>query len=254
MHVILSSILRIGSCLLLMTSAQAGWQDMLEGATKEFTGIIPPSTTSTSALSEQEVIEGLKAALLNGTEVAITQLGQEGGFLENPQVRIPLPSALQPIAEGARNMGLGVLVEDFQTTMNRAAEAAVPAASPVFKEAITSMTVKDALDILQGPDDAATQYFRRKSEGQLQEEMLPIVKQETNRFGVTSAYKKLLANAGPVGTFLGPGVVDPDQYVTSKALDGLFLLIAAEEKRIREEPIARTSDILKKVFGSVSGE
>jgi hypothetical protein len=121
----------------------------------------------------------------------------------------------------------------------------------VFTGAITNMTVADAKAILTGPNDSATQYFRKTSETQLHEQFLPIVKQATAKAGVTASYKNLLQKAGPMASFLGKDAGDIDGYVTTKALDGLFKMVAAEEKKIRENPVARTTDLLKKVFGSV---
>jgi len=135
--------------------------------------------------------------------------------------------------------------------MNHAAEQAVPLAANIFTGAITNMTVADAKDILTGPNDAATQYFRKTSEDKLREKFEPIVKDATAQTGVTSAYKNLIKQAGPMAAFLGADAGDLDGYITQKSLDGLFKMIATEEKKIRENPVARSTDLLKKVFGSV---
>jgi hypothetical protein len=143
------------------------------------------------------------------------------------------------------------MADEFVATMNHAAEQAVPIAAHVFAGAITNMTVDDAKAILTGPNDSATQYFRKTSGTQLHEQFLPIVKEATAKTGVTASYKNLMAQAGPMSSFLGKDAGDLDGYVTTKALDGLFKMVAAEEAKIRENPMARTSDLLKKVFGSV---
>jgi hypothetical protein len=143
------------------------------------------------------------------------------------------------------------MADEFVATMNNAAEQAVPVAANVFAGAITNMTVEDAKAILTGPSDAATQYFHKTSETELQEQFLPIVKDATAKTGVTAAYKNLLQQAGPAAAFLGKDAGNLDGYVTKKSLDGLFKMVAVEEKRIRENPAARTTDLLKKVFGSL---
>jgi len=134
--------------------------------------------------------------------------------------------------------------------MTHAAEQAVPLAANVFAGAITNMTVTDAKAILTGPDDAATQYFRKTSEARLREKFLPIVRDATAKTGVTAAYKNLIQQAGPMAAFLGADAGDLDGYITQKALDGLFQMIAVEEKNIRQNPVARTTDLLKRVFSS----
>jgi hypothetical protein len=135
--------------------------------------------------------------------------------------------------------------------MNQAAEKAVPEAAVLFSDAIAQMSMADAKSILKGPDDAATQYFRKTSEAKLKERFLPIVQAATDQAGVTAAYKKLMQKAGPTAQLLGVGATDLDAYVEGKAVDGLFKMIAAEEKRIRQDPLARGTDLLKKVFGSL---
>jgi hypothetical protein len=144
--------------------------------------------------------------------------------------------------------------DEFVATMNHAAEAAVPEALPIFTEALKSMSVEDAKKLVSGGNDSATQFFKGKGEKQIQEKMMPIVKEATAKTGVTSAYKKLLDQAGGGNSFLGKlnintASLDVDSYVTQKASDGLFTMIAEEEKRIRENPAARTTELLQKVFG-----
>jgi len=206
--------------------------------------------TMASALSDEDVVRGLKDALSKGTQQAIASLGKDGGFLDNLEVKIPLPHELQQVEKLLRKTGQGKYADQFVATMNHAAEKAVPEAAAIFADALSQMSVADARSILNGANDAATQYFRKTSEARLKERFLPIVKAATNQVGVTAAYKQLMQKAGPAARFLSQGATDLDGYVDGKAVDGLFRMIADEEKRIREDPLARTTDLLKKVFGS----
>ncbi len=228
-------------------SAYAGWRDWL----KPLEDAVGPETTeSVAGLSQQEVASGLKEALDVGIQRAIELLGREGGFLNDPQVKIPLPDTLQQVEKGLRAVGQDQLADEFVTTMNRAAERAVPETLNIFGDAIRNMTLEDAKAILNGPDDAATGYLRKNGEGRLQQAILPIVKEATESTGVTSAYKQMMGSVGGfLGGFLDQDSLDIDQYVTTKAMDGLFLKLADEEKRIREDPVARSTELLKTVFG-----
>lgn len=229
-------------------SAQAGWQDMLKGV-MDSSGT-SGSTQGAAALTQNEMASGLKEALQQGVSWAIDLLGKDGGFLNDPSVFIPMPGILDSVGDGLRGLGQGAIVDEFEATMNHAAEASVQEALNIFTDAISNMSIEDAQKILNGPDDAATEYFRRQSSGRLQEAMLPIVKSATDKAGVTSAYKNLMDSAGFMSSFVDTSSLDLDAYVTDKAVDGLFLKIAEEEKRIRENPVARGTDLLKKVFGS----
>ena len=242
---------------LSLPSAQAGLLDML-GLGKN-----PSNQTAAVALpaslSQDQVVQGLKEALGKGAQQAVSNLGHDGGFLTNLSVRIPVPAKLQDVEKTLRFLKQDKLADEFVATMNHAAEQAVPKAATVFSDAIKGMTITDAKTILTGTNDAATQYFRRATETNLFVQFLPIVKAATDQAGVTSAYKRFMAKATPglaFGSFgqslAGAESVDLDSYVTSKALDGLFAMVAAEEKRIRENPIARTSALLQQVFGAVA--
>ena len=162
-----------------------------------------------------------------------------------------MPKPLQPVEKTLRLIGQGRVADDFIAAMNHAAEKAVPVAVDVFKDSIRQMTFRDAVDIVRGPDDAATQFFRRTSERRLTEKFLPIVRSFTEQVGVTAQYKAMMEQYGSIARLAGRDAVDIDEYVTQKALDGLFLLIADEERRIRRDPVARTSEILQKIFGGV---
>jgi hypothetical protein len=210
----------------------------------------PAAPLSLAALTQGEIADGLKEALSTGVERAVSELGRDGGFLNNLNVRIPMPESLQTVERALRSLKQEKLADDFVATMNHAAEKAVPEAASIFAGAIRQMTVEDAKAILTGHDDAATQYFRRTSEARLTEAMRPIVQKATEQAGVTASYKALMQHAGPAAQFLGQQAVDLDSYITQKATDGLFKMVAAEEKRIRENPVARTTDLLKKVFGA----
>lgn len=237
--------------ILVTSTSQAGLQDWLNKLPSS--GNASPQTTgSVAALSSNETVAALKEALNKGTAVAVQQLGREGGYLNNPQVRIPMPEKLEWVEKTLRSLGQDAVADEFIGTLNRAAEQAVPVALEQFQSAISKMTLEDAKGILTGPNDAATQYFRRQSEDTLRTQFLPIVRKTTEQAGATSAYKNMLGKVTFMGNPVSTQSLDIDQYVTNKALDGLFLLVAAEEQRIRENPLARSSELLKKVFGSVS--
>ncbi len=224
----------------------------VSGSRKE--GSAPQSalaTLSFSDLSQDQVTRGLKEALGRGLQQAIGSLGTSGGFLTNLAVKIPMPEKLKSIEKTLRSLRQDRLADEFVTTMNQAAEKAVPAATEVFAGSLKRMSVDDAKRILSGPADAATQYFRKSNTAELTEKFLPIVQQATGKSGATAAFKQLMDKASLAAPFTKVPVVDLDGYVTEKALDGLFTLVAAEEKHIRENPVARTTDLLKSVFGAL---
>ena len=201
-------------------------------------------------VTDSEIAGGLKEALTKGVSTAVQFLGKDNGFLANQRVRIPLPNSLQKLEKGLRVAGQGKAVDDFVASMNHAAEKAVPVAINVFVEAIKKMTFDDARQILMsGKDDSATQFFRKTSEEKLRLKFRPIVEEFTAKTGVTSSYKNMIGKAGFAAQFLGKDATDLDGYVTQKALDGLFLVVADEEKKIRKDPIGQTSALLRKVFG-----
>lgn len=208
------------------------------------------SASALDALTQKDAVAGLKAALTQGAGAAVGKLGIVDGFLGNPEVRIPLPGKLEKAQKTLKLLGLGPKADDLVRTMNRAAEAAVPEARTLFVDAVKQMTVQDAKTILTGGDDAGTQYFRRVTGDKLAAKFLPIVKQSTDRLQVASQYNAL---AGQASKF---GLVDAkdatiENYVTSKALDGLFLMMAREELAIRKDPVGQGSKLLQKVFGAL---
>ena len=240
----------VAACLVVSVTAQAqSWGEIGNSLLK---GLGDSSTQQQggSALGSDEVVAGLREALARGSEIVVAELGREDGFLARPEVRIPLPGALESIGSGMRRFGLGGYVDSFETSLNRAAEQAVPEALELLLETVRSMSIDDAMGILEGPDDAATRYFRQRNETELAARFLPIVREATSRVGVTEAYKGMLAQAGMAAQLFDPNSVDIDRYVTGEAIDGLFLLLAREEQRIREDPVARSSELLRRVFGS----
>jgi len=236
-------------CTSPVTAGLSDYMDSLKGVIDTSPTAIPAATDK---LSNDEVVAGLKAALEKGTQYAVDSLGKDGGYLDNATVRIPMPDSLAWVEKSLRTLGQEQLADDFIASMNHAAEQAVPEAAAIFSDAIQTMTLEDARAILSGPDDAATQYFRTHTETTLAERMRPIISRATENTGVTSAYKRMLSSAGGMGSMLPGNLTDIDGYVTQQALDGLFSMVAVEEQRIRENPLARSSDLLKKVFGSVS--
>ncbi len=224
--------------------------------------VVGQAQTTLAGLSQDQVVQGLKDALAKGLEQAIAGLGHDGGFLTNLNVKIPMPEKLQTVEKAVRAMKQDKLADDFVATMNHAAEQAVPQAGTVFADAVKQMTIEDAKAILNGPNDAATQYFQKTTQTNLYARFYPIVKKATEQTGVTAAYKNLMekANIGQSlgslgsalgGSLLGKDSTDIDAYVTNKALDGLFKMVAAEEQQIRQNPVARTTDMLQKVFGAL---
>ncbi len=199
-------------------------------------------------LDTETIVAGLKEALGKGTERGVALLGRVDGYLKNPPVRIPVPDKLQKAETLVRKLGGDRYADEFIMSLNRAAEAAVPQAQAIFLEVIRGMTIADARSVLGGPEDAATQYFRRHAEPRLLSAFAPVVKRATASVGVTRSYKGFVdrvARSGLVDT----ADLDLDAYVTRKALQGLFYLIAEEERRIRRDPLARTTELLRKVFG-----
>jgi hypothetical protein len=203
---------------------------------------------ASSVLSNTDAVNGLKQALGHGVEAAIQSLGKPDGFLKNAQVVIPVPPQLKQAEQVLRLAGQGKMADEFVTTMNRAAEAAVPEAAGVFGDAIKQMSVDDAQKIVNGPRDAATQYFRKVAEPRLMEKVRPIIQTATTKAGVTNSYKQLTSQAAFAQPFMKSDALDLDGYITRKSLEALFTMIAQEEARIRTNPAARTTDLLKKVF------
>lgn len=202
------------------------------------------------ALSPQQRTQGLKTALTQAAQVAVQNLGKSDGFLGNPDVRIPLPGTLQKAQKLLSALGAGKQSDALVTAMNRAAEAAVPEAKVLLLDAVKQMSVQDAVGILTGGEDAATQYFRRTTSEKLAQRFLPIVRRETGKVQLAQRYNEVAGKAAQLG-LVNEQDANLDRYVTGKALDGLFLMMAREEAAIRKDPLGQASAILQKVFGAV---
>jgi hypothetical protein len=199
-------------------------------------------------LDESTVAAGLREALRVGTERAVALTSQTDGFWGNPSLRIPLPSALEPMADALRALGLGGQVDELELAMNRAAERASSQAIDVFWAAIAQMTLRDAFDILNGDDTAATEYFRARTSDTLSARFRPLVDERMQQVGVYRIYEPLQSRYAAL-PFVTKPALELDAYVTDRALDGLFGMLAQEERRIREDPAARSSELLRRVFG-----
>ena len=231
-------------CLLLVlpaTQGAAGIGDFFRDAMK--------SIGVSEDLTESEIVDGLKEALEIGTRKAVKLVSKKNGFLKNPRIRIPLPDNVQKAESVLRNLGFGSKVDEFEKSMNRAAERAAPEAKNIFWDAIKKMSFSDARNILEGPDDGATQYFKENTSDQLHLAFKPIVNQAMSEVGVTQAYQSVDRTIQSLPYLKGMSL-DLNKYVTDKALDGLFLMLAEEEKKIRTDPAARVTDLLKKVFAA----
>ena len=208
----------------------------------------PAMAAGLDALSSGDTASGLKEALTRGAEIAVGQLGQKNGFLGNKRVRIPLPEPLQSAEKAMRAFGMKKQAEELVETMNRAAEMAVVEAKPILVNAVKTMGFDDARGILTGGDDAATKYFKRTTSNDIAAKFLPIVKQATAKVDLADKYNDYAGKAANMG-LLDKKDANLDQYVTQKALDGLFLMVAEQEKAIRKDPVSTGSALLKKIFG-----
>jgi Protein of unknown function (DUF4197) len=202
------------------------------------------------ALTSKDAAGGLRAALSKGIDVAVTQLGANNGFLNDPKVTIPLPSALEKAQRGLAMIGMGAQGEQLKATMNHAAETAVARAKPVFRQALQHMTVTDAKGILTGGDGAATAYFRHATSDQLTGKFKPIVAAATAKLGLAARYNQYAGKASQLG-LLPAQDANLDDYVTAKALDGLFGRIAEQEHEIRKDPLGQASSLIRRVFGAL---
>jgi hypothetical protein len=229
------------SVLFLSCWAQAQLGDILKKADEAL------NQRNTAGLSNDKIIAGLKEALQVSTGKAVALTGKPDGFLKNEAIKILLPPKLQTIGRGMRMLGMGAPVDELEVGMNRAAEQATPQAKRIFIAAVKKMSFDDARQILTGGDTAATEYFKRSSSADLTAAFSPIVKRSMQRVGVVQQYNRMLASA-PGGSALA-GQFDLNQYVVGKTLDGLFLMLGEEEKKIRKDPAAQSTALLKEVFG-----
>ena len=231
-------------CLVFTPISYAGWGDFLKDIQKTL------GTKSTSGgLSQDKIGNGLKEALKIGAENAVKKVSALDGYYGNPEIRIPLPDSVLKVEKVIRTFGYGSQIDAFAESMNRAAEKAAPAARDLFWETVKGMTFEDATKILKGRDNEATLYLKDKTWDKLLETFKPIVDQAIGSVGVTKQYQDLeskVRNIPVIGQSLG---VDIDNYVSEKALKGLFLMLEKEEQKIREDPASRVTDLLKEVFG-----
>jgi len=209
---------------------------------------LPAAGSSVGAGDEKTDAAGIKEALAVGTERAVNGLAKVNGYFGNEAVKILMPSSIRKVADVARMAGYQKQVDEFILSMNRAAEAAVPLAASYFGDAIRDMTLEDVRGILAGGDTAATDFFKRKTHDRLYTAFKPVVSKKIDEVGTTRAYKDMMGRYESV-PMMGKQSLDLDDYVTEKSLDGLFYMVGQEEKKIRTNPAARTTDLLKSVFG-----
>ena len=211
-------------------------------------GICAPSALD--SVSNREAVEGLRQALAKGSQYAVDALGRQDGFFANDKVRIALPDSVQTVERVLRQFGMGRHADELVLALNRAAEAAAPEAKVLLLDAVKKMSVRDAKAILGGAQDSATQYFKRATEAQLRERFLPVVEKATANLQLARVYDEYAGKGAQFG-LIGKEDAKLDAYVTQKALDGLFLMIAEQEARIRQNPGEAATSILRKVFGAL---
>lgn len=209
-----------------------------------------PAAASLDRISNADAVSGLKQALNEGSLAAVAKLGVQNGYFTNPKVKIPLPPSLQRVESALRFAGMKRQADELVLSMNRAAEAAAPEAKQLLVEAVKKMSVKDAKQILTGGDTAGTEYFKRNTQSQLAQRFLPIVKKATDRVGLAQQYNSLAGQGAQLG-LIKKDDASIEQYVTRKALDGLYLMIGEQEKAFRQNPVGASSDIVKRVFGAL---
>jgi len=240
-----------GTAVLMLISlagpatAQSGWwekgKELLQGA--------PTKTLESGSLDNTTVAAGLKEALRVGTERVVGQLGRKDGFNADPAVHIPLPASLKSVQTGLNRVGMGRMLDDLELRLNRAAEAATPKAKELFLKAIQEMTLKDVTAIYHGPDDAATRYFEKKMSPSLAAEMGPVVEKSMAQVGAVQAYDSAMGQYRSL-PWVPDVKTDLKTYVVDESLKGIFHYMAREEAAIRKDPARRTTELLRKVFGS----
>ena len=209
-----------------------------------------PAMAQLDRITTRDATAALRAALEKGSLAAVAELGRVDGYFGDPRVKIPLPESLARAESTLRRFGMGRYADELELTINRAAEAAVPEAKQLFVDAVRKMTVQDAKGILTGGDTAGTKYFERVTRDRLHGRFLPIVKGATQKVGLAQRYNEYAQMAAQFG-LIGQDQSNLDEYVTRKALDGLFLMVAEEEKNIRADPVSAGASIVRKVFGAL---
>ncbi len=227
--------------LVLLSSAMLLRAGMLEDVMKHVGG-------STKGPDESTTASGLKEALSIGTENAVKSVSRPDGYFGNQTIKILMPEKIRNVANVLGKIGYQKQVDEFVLSMNRAAEKAAPKALSIFVDAIKGMSIEDARKILGGGNTAATAYFEEKTRGKLYDEFKPVISSSMNQVGCTRSYKEMMGKYDSV-PFVGKQSLDLDHYVTNKALDGLFYMVGQEETKIRTDPSARVTDLLKTVFG-----
>jgi len=212
-------------------------------------GAVSDSMNGQNSLTSDQVAKGLKEALVKGVSKGSDQVSQLDGYFKNPKIKIPFPPNVQKVETKLRQIGMGSQVDKFVMTLNRGAEDAAKGAKPIFISAITSMTIADAWNILKGEDDAATSYLKRTTSAQLLTKFRPVMTSSLDKVNATKYYGDVIGTYNKI-PFVEKVNPDLKEYATQKAVDGLFFMIAKEEKNIREDPVARTTELLKKVFGA----
>ena len=226
------------SCIVIIAALM-----LLPGCAELLSGLEQLDTTPSSSPSD-----GLREALRVGIDRAVGSVGRPDGYLGNPDIKIPMPEKLQKVEKSLRFLGADQIVDEFSISMNRAAEAAAPVAKQVFLDAVRQMTFEDAMTILRGNSHEATDYFRGTAGPELERLFRPIVEDKLESVGATRSFNNLMRKVDDVPLLSRP-VFDLNAYVTDEALDGLFLMLAREEERIRTDPLARTTELLRKWFG-----
>ncbi|NKB59922.1 MAG: DUF4197 family protein [Alphaproteobacteria bacterium] len=238
----------IATAALLIAPAQLSAQSWLEKGKGLLDNATKSAPSGTSSLATGEIADGLREALKVGTERVVSTVGQTDGFNKNSEIHIPLPDTLAKVQSTLRSVGASGLADDLELKLNRAAEAATPRAKEVFWQAITDMTLDDAKRIYDGPKDAATQYFKGKMSNPLAESMRPVVDSTLSEVGAIKAYDTMMGQYKSV-PFVPDVKADLTKHVLDRSLDALFLYLAREEAAIRENPVKRSTALLKKVFG-----
>jgi hypothetical protein len=216
---------------------------------KDLVGGMEKSDSGKSALSVDNIAAGLKDALRVGSETVVTQLGKPDGFNADPAIHIPLPENFKTVRNALNKIGMSSMLDDLELRLNRAAEVATPKAKALFLQSIKEMTLDDAMGIYKGPDDAATKYFQSKMSQPLAETMHPIVETSLSQVGAVQSYDNVIGKYRSM-PFVPDVKADLTNYVTEKGMDGIFHYLAREEAAIRKDPVKRTTDILKRVFGT----
>ena len=241
------TLLAIQLCIIysfLVASLNASWLDKAKDLADE-SGLVSP----TDNLTDTEITSGLKEALHTSTNLVVNQLGTTDGFNADPDIHIPLPNSMSKVQSALDTIGMSRMLDDLEIRLNRAAEIATPKAKDLFFNAISEMTLDDARDILEGSNDAATRYFQTKMTPDLVKEFTPIVDSSLSEAGAIKSYEDAMSEYKNIP--LAPDVkADLSEYVVEKGMDGIFHYLALEEAKIRQDPAARTTDLLKKVFAN----